>query len=149
MTISRIFKSSLPSMNYVFKDGMSAVFLGGKFSTDIDHYIKEMMQEVGVEGTGKSRHPYIYVDLDEKEIDSEALTPLEIIKAEALAQARAELAAAMDITKKSESESKNFASSIASSQNIAQASASDSGSPVTISAAEMIAAARAGAATKK
>lgn len=138
MTISAIFKSALPSFSYHYKNGMTAVFINGKYVTADEALIAEMAAEVGAVGKGKSRHPYIYVDEDECEIDSEALSPIQIIKLQAKEEARAELlaeaaareTAALDAkTNVSVSKSADFAASLGNSNTIAQAGAAESTGP--------------------
>jgi hypothetical protein len=147
MTISAIFKSTFPSMNYVFKNGMTAVFIGGKYVTDNLELAHELMQEVKEIGKTKSKHPYIYVDEEEMEIDSEALTPIEIIKQEAYAQAMADIKRAM-ANEPSISDQGKFSDSVANTTNIAGASASDSGGPANMSATQLVSASKMAATAK-
>lgn len=135
MTISAIFKSPLPSFSYHYKNGMTAVFINGRYVTDDTALITELAAEVGAVGKNKSRHPYIYVDEDECEIDSEALTPIQIIKLQAKEEARAELLAEQAEREKaamnaganvSISKSADFAASLGNSNTIAQAGAAES-----------------------
>ena len=65
----RVFKSTMGSSNYVFKDGSFAAFVSGKFYTDNDEYIAELQAEVA------AKHPNIYVDADESEIDAVMVDP--------------------------------------------------------------------------
>lgn len=136
MTISAIFKSALPSFSFFFKNGMTAVFINGKYVTDDHALIDELSAEVGAVGKSKSRHPYIYVDENEYQIDSEALSPVEIIKLQAKEEARAELLAEQAAAQAramngadSTSKSENFAASLGNSNTIAQAGAAESTGP--------------------
>jgi hypothetical protein len=124
MSIRKIFKSHLPSVNYFFSNGMQGAFMLGRFETDIPYQIQELTNEV------KSGHPHIYIDQAEEEIDSEAPTPMELIRAEAYAQAKADLLAAGAMSGKvSASDSGKFSDSVANTATIAEAaSGSDSGS---------------------
>lgn len=139
MTVSAIFKSTIPSCTYVFKNGMTAVFISGKYMTSDKELIAEMAAEVGEIGFNKSKHPHIYVDENEAEVDSEALTPLEIIKLQAKEEARKELleeqaaaqARALNASKntsESSIDAKSFVASLANTTNIAQAGEADSNS---------------------
>jgi hypothetical protein len=94
MAIKKIFKSTVPSISYIARDGMQCAFIGGKHITDIDSHIAELTAE-----SKSPANPYIYIDEAEAEIDTEALSPLEIIKAEAYAQAKADILRAMDANK--------------------------------------------------
>lgn len=91
MAIQKIFRASAGSIRYVSKDGTSCPFINGKFSTSNKELEKEIMDEVGEIGVNKSKHPYIYVDENEPEIDTEALSPIELIRLQAKEEARKEL----------------------------------------------------------
>lgn len=138
MTISAIFKSPLPSFSYLYKNGVPAVFINGRYTTDREDQIAELAAEVGAVGVTKSKHPYIYIDEDEQEIDSEALSPIELIKLQAKEEARAELLAEQAAANAralnaganvSETENGNFAKSLGNSNTIAQAGAAESTGP--------------------
>lgn len=64
MAIKSIFKSYIPSLNYLTKAGKALVFIEGKFMTDIKEEIKELEDEI------KSGHPHLFIDPNEKEIDT-------------------------------------------------------------------------------
>lgn len=136
MTITAIFKSPLPSFTYVFKDGMTATFLNGRYLTSDERLIKELAAEIGAVGRTKTRHPYIFIDEDEYEIDSDAMTPIELIKLQAKEEARRELLAeqaaerarAMDAAGNiSKSESSNFTNSMNNTASIAAAAMESTG----------------------
>jgi hypothetical protein len=57
-------------MNYIFKNGKPATFVSGRFITDIPSEIAELDEEVA------AKHPFIFIDPAEKEIDSEKLDPM-------------------------------------------------------------------------
>lgn len=80
MAIKKVFKSKIQSCNYVFKSGKQASFIAGKYLTDIDTEIEELEAEI------KSGHPHIFIDANEKEVDTEKLDPLEEIKRKAIAE---------------------------------------------------------------
>lgn len=103
MTIRAIFKSRIPNIQYIFKSGKSAPFLGGRYTTDVDTEIDELMAEIVDVGVDKSRHPHIYVDEAESEIDSEAETPIQAIRRKAVEEYIASQAVAMDKSKLSKS----------------------------------------------
>jgi hypothetical protein len=93
MAIQRIFKSALPSFRFFSAAGLAANFINGRFTTDNKELEDSLMKEVGNVGRNKSQHPYIFVDEAEAELDTEALSPLELIKLQAKEEARAELLA--------------------------------------------------------
>lgn len=120
MAIQKIFRSATPSFRFFFRNGVPAVFMNGKYTTDNKELEHELMAEVGEIGRTKSRNPYIYVDENEPTLDTEALSSLEIIKLQAKEEARQELLAemaaqqarAMDASANVSSTSANFATSI-------------------------------------
>lgn len=122
--IRQIFKSHLPSVNFFFSNGMQGAFMMGRFETAIPSQIAELTKEV------EHGHPHIYIDQAEKEIDTEAPTPLEVLRKEMYEQARADLIAAGQMSEKvSTSNSGNFAASITNTTNIQEAAmGSDTGS---------------------
>ena len=90
MSIAKVFKATLPSINYIFRNGKPAIFVHGKFATAIESEIAELNEEIA------AGHPHIFVDPNEAEIDSNALSPIEALTAQIRAQLVAEMAAATD-----------------------------------------------------
>lgn len=98
MALQKIFRSSLPSFRYFSKNGTAAIFINGKFTTDNKELEAELVAELGGEeaiGRIKSLHPFIYVDEKEPTLDTEALSPFELLKLQAKEEARRELLAEM------------------------------------------------------
>lgn len=93
MAILQIFKSKVSSVSYFFKNGKQAAFINGKFITDIESEIEELMTEIGEIGSDKSKHPHLYIDPNEKELDTEAPTYEETIRAQERTKVLAEIAA--------------------------------------------------------
>lgn len=118
MAIYKIFKATVPSMRFVFKDGVSGIFVNGKFMTDVDSQIAELMDEVKIKGFGKSFHSTIYVDPTEEELDSEAPTPYEVLKKEMYDQAMADIKRSMNPAQNMGSTNSNHAASVATSATI-------------------------------
>ena len=83
------FSCVLPSCKYGFKDGIEAIFLNGKYRTDNDTYIAELLEEI------KKHHPHIH---SARDVDSLVEDPLagfkEKMRAELLAEIAAQTAAA-------------------------------------------------------
>lgn len=128
MTIKRVFKSTIPNISFIFKSGKSAPFLSGSYATDSKVEIDELMTEIEVEGYGKSSQPHLYVDLTEREIDSEALSPLEIIKKKAREEVKAEIMAAMDKNKVSSSVQSAVLQGLGTTESLAELNAGSSNS---------------------
>lgn len=95
MALQKIFKSTILSCRYFTRDGIAVNFMNGRFTTDNKRVEDELMEEVGEIGRTKSRHPFIFVDEQEAQLDTEALSPLELIKLQAKEEARMELLAEM------------------------------------------------------
>lgn len=95
MAIQKIFKSAMPSFRFYFRNGMAAIFMSGRYTTDNKELEDELMEEVGQIGRAKSANPYIYVDENESEFDTEAPTPMQLILLKAKEEARKELLAEM------------------------------------------------------
>lgn len=85
MAILKVYKSHIQSCSFFTSKGMQVAFIQGKFTTGNEEVIAELEAEI------KSGHPHIYIDENEKEIDTEALSPLEVIKQEAYEQAKRDL----------------------------------------------------------
>jgi len=132
MAIQKIFKSTILSCRYFTRAGLAVNFMNGRFTTDNKEVEDELMQEVGEAGRTKSRHPFIFIDENEAELDTEALSPLELIKLQAKEEARKELLAemaaqqarAMDAGANVSSTSANFASSLNTTAKQAEDAAS-------------------------
>ncbi len=131
MTIKKIFKSQMPSCNYVFRNGVVAHFINGKYATDQETEIAEITAEI------TARHPHLYVDANESEIDSEALSPMEIIKQKAVAEYIANMAAATNpANDRGTSEKEKPTAGMATSRsNAATALASDSQASANVASA--------------
>lgn len=94
MSILRVFKSTIPSINFVFGDGTVASFQSGRYFTDDAQKIASLEYEVS------KNHPHIYIDSAETEVDSTMLDPIAALRArlreEILAEEAAKLSAAVD-----------------------------------------------------
>lgn len=65
MSIKRVFKSWIPSVNYVTQRGRTCSFIEGRFLTDHLEEIAELTQMVN-----DKSNPHIYIDPNEQEIDT-------------------------------------------------------------------------------
>jgi acid phosphatase class B len=74
MAMLRIFKSTLPFVNYVTAKGKQLVFMGGRFMTAVEEDIKELDAEV------KNGHPHIFIDAKEQEVDEKLADPMAALK---------------------------------------------------------------------
>lgn len=83
-TIMALFKNSMGSCVYIFKNGKPANFLQGRYFTNNEAEIEELMDEV------KQGHPHIYIDQEEFLVDTKFVDPLEAIRAQILAELAAQ-----------------------------------------------------------
>jgi hypothetical protein len=74
MAIHRLFKSSLPSMSFIFKNGKAAMFINGRYHTDDPSEIEQLDTEI------KTRNPYLRIDEAERELDTELQDPMQQLK---------------------------------------------------------------------
>lgn len=61
-TPKRVFKSHIPSCNFIFSNGKPAIFVGGKYITDNENEIQSLEYEI------KQGHPHLFIDPDEREV---------------------------------------------------------------------------------
>jgi len=119
-----IFKNTMPSCNYIFKDGTSAVFVSGRYHTDDPKRIEELAAEVD------AGHPHIYVDAAEATVQKEMLDPMNALRAKIIGEYLAAQAAATDPTNDM-GKSTQGPVIPANTQDIQQAAAGGAGTPVT------------------
>lgn len=89
--VLKLFKSAMPSCQYIMPNGKYLYFVKGKFATDDPEEIAELEKAI------KARHPHIFVDAKESEITATKMNdPLAEIKAKAIAEYLAQQAAGKD-----------------------------------------------------
>lgn len=141
MTIKAVFKSHIPSVSYFFKNGMQAAFLLGRYETEKEWQIDELLDAVS------SGNPHIWVDPVDYQVDTEAPSPMERIRQEAYAQALADIQAKQQagivdnsaaVLAPSMSKA-DFTKSISNSANVE--AAADSGGGATLTPATTVSAA--------
>lgn len=87
------FSSIFPSCKYCFKDGTEAIFMNGRYRTDNEEYIEELMNEI------KKGHPHIFNPRDvDTLVDDPLATFKQRMRAELLAEIKAQEAASTDPT---------------------------------------------------
>lgn len=90
MAIAKLFKSSVPNIFTILQTGTRVNFVNGVYFTTNKEDIAELTEEV-LRG-----HPQIYIDANETEIDTKAVTPYEQLKQKIRGELLAEMAAASD-----------------------------------------------------
>lgn len=70
MSIKTKFKCRIPNANVVAPNGDTIPFAGGEYLTDNPVHIEYLMKEIVYEGADKSKHPHLYVDTDDKLVDT-------------------------------------------------------------------------------
>jgi hypothetical protein len=88
MAILKLYKSTIPSINFILGNGKPCIFINGRFATDVDSEISALDYEI------KLGHPHIRVDDAEPTIDSDMVDPMEVLRAKMRAEIIAEMAAA-------------------------------------------------------
>lgn len=120
MSTLRVFKATLPSVNYIFKNGKPAIFVQGKFCTDVPAEIAELDEEVA------NHHPIIFIDSAEREVDSAAVDPISALREKIIAEYKASMATATS-PDNDMGESVQGALKPASTQDVVEAAAGGSG----------------------
>ena len=87
-TPKKLYKATLPSINYIFKNGKPAIFVRAKFATDVPAESEELDAEIAL------GHPHIYIDLNEPEEAPGGMDLLAGLRLKLEAEIRAEMAAA-------------------------------------------------------
>jgi hypothetical protein len=81
VAVKKVFKSYIPSNNYITQKGDVCQFINGVFTTDDPRVIAELEWEIN-----KSRNPHFYIDPNEKEIDTTLQDRLRAAQAKAVAE---------------------------------------------------------------
>jgi len=122
MSMLNLYKSHLPSCSVIFPNGKSAVFVNGRYATDVEYEINIFDTEI------KAGHSHIYKDPNELQVDSEQQDPMAILTAKIRAQVRQEMLEAQlpgrDFGNSDQTQKLN----VANTSNIAEAAAGGSGS---------------------
>ena len=92
MATLSVFKSTIPSVTYIFGDGTPAIFVNGVYRTDVQKRIDALQSEID------QGHPHIYIDPKEREIDSELVDPINALRAKIIAEYKAQEAAAVALS---------------------------------------------------
>ena len=79
MATLRVYKSTVPSIVYICKNGKPCNFIQGVYRTDIEAEIQELDAEIAL------KHPQLYIDSNEREIDSELVDPVAALRASIIA----------------------------------------------------------------
>ena len=130
MAIKKVFKVSLPSVNYVFRNGKPASFVGGKYLTDIPDEIAELEDEIS------KGHPLIFVDPNELEMDEKYLDPMVGLREKIIAEFLENQAKANDPTNDMGTSTQGSVIP-ANSQDVAVAAAGGSGATLVASLAAL------------
>lgn len=85
-----VYKSTFPSINYLFKNGKAAIFVQGAYRTNVAWEIQELEAEVA------NNHPHIFVDAKEKTIEARLVDPMEALKDKIIKEHMENLARATD-----------------------------------------------------
>jgi hypothetical protein len=83
-TVMALFKNTMGNCVYIFKNGKPAIFQQGRYLTNSEGEIQELMAEV------QAGNPHIYVDQAEFVVDTKFVDPLESIRAKIIAELHAQ-----------------------------------------------------------
>ena len=75
-----VFKSTIPSINYIFGNGKPAPFINGRFCTNIPAEVMELTNEV------RLGHPHIYIDKEDAVATTEFLDPMANLREKIIAE---------------------------------------------------------------
>ncbi len=131
MTTLRVFKSTIPSVNFIFANGKPAIFQQGVFRTAVDWEIAVLEAEIA------AGHPHIYIDEAEREIDSELVDPMNALRAKIIGEYLAAQEAAVNPANDMGSTTQESLKP-ANSQDVAAAAAGGDGSQTTASRLAML-----------
>ena len=70
----KLFKSYVPSIQFVFKNGKLAHFRDGRYATKVESEIQELTEEIN------NGHPTFYIDSNEEETTQEFLDPMDELR---------------------------------------------------------------------
>lgn len=122
MSTLHVYKCHLQSVNVVLPSGKFCVFVNGVYRTDDEGEIAFFDREVAM------KHPHIYIDPLEKEVDSELVDPMAMLRHKIIEEYKAaQLAAAGDPDRDMGSSDQNMKLNIGNTRDIAEAAAGGSG----------------------
>ena len=90
MATLRVYKSTVPSIVYICKNGKPCNFIQGVYRTDVETEIAELDTEIAL------GHPQLFIDAKEREIDSAMVDPVAALRASIIADYLATQAKATD-----------------------------------------------------
>ena len=122
MALLKVFKSNIPSINYIFPWGTVAAFQFGVYRTEVEKEVEHLNAEVAL------KHPHIYIDDAEKEIDSAMVDPIHALRAKIIAEYEASRARAEN-PDQDLGQSDQSAVKPSNSRDVAVAMAGGSGAP--------------------
>lgn len=92
MATLRVFKSSIPSITVILGNGKPCIFVQGVYRTAIQGEIDLFESEIA------QGHPHLFIDPNEREIDSTMIDPMNAMRAKIIAEYVASQAAATSMT---------------------------------------------------
>lgn len=84
----QVFKSTIPFMNFIFPNGKPAIFQNGVFRTSNENEAQHLDYEIS------QGHPHIYRDAQEKEVMSNEVDPISVLRKKIIDEYKAQLEAA-------------------------------------------------------
>ena len=132
MTTLTVFKSTVPSITFIFANGKPAHFVQGTYRTAVDWEISALTAEV------TQGHPHLFIDAAEKTIESDMIDPMNALRAKIIADYLEEQARALNPSN-NPGDSEQGSVKPASTRDIADAAMGGSGVQVTSKLATLMA----------
>lgn len=82
-TTFAVFFSNLINCRHPLKNGKDCIFLNGRYLTQSEEEVKELMAEID------AGHPHLYINPDEMVVDTKFVDPVEAIRAQVMADLKA------------------------------------------------------------
>lgn len=123
MSMLRVFKCTIPSCSVILGNGKPCIFVSGVYRTDIPAEIGFFENEILL------KHPHLYIDPAESEIDSELVDPMNALRAKIIKEyLAAQEKVAGDPNRDMGSTDQNMKLNVGTTKDIAEAAAGGSGS---------------------
>lgn len=125
MSILRVYKCHLLSVNVVLPSGKFCVFTNGYYRTKEEGEIAFFDREVAL------GHPHIYIDPHESEVDESLVDPMAMLRHKIIEEYKASMAAAAaDPNRDMGSSDQSMKLNVGTTRDIAEAAAGGSGAPI-------------------
>lgn len=127
MSILKVYKCHIPSVNVILPSGKACVFVNGVFRTKDEGEIGFFEREIAL------GHPHIFIDPAEVEVDEALVDPFEAMKHKIIEQYKAEMAAAAGNPDRDMGNTdQNLKLNVGTTRDVAEAAAGGSGKTLAL-----------------